>query len=91
MLGVTQLHVDRHLMGSIHPMEEKPPQTQVIVHTMTRTSEYLTQPHWESQTITMGNDISINYIYILVECLCVAAAISNILLLLYINMYRKDN
>ena len=42
-----QLHGDRHLMGSIHPVDGKPPPTQVIVHTMTGTQEYPTQPHWE--------------------------------------------
>lgn len=46
-VNASQLHVDRHLMGSIHPVDGKPPPTQVIVHTMTGTSEYPTQSHWE--------------------------------------------
>ena len=46
-VNACQLHVDRHLMGSIHPVDGKPPPTQVIVHTMTGTSEYPTQSHWE--------------------------------------------
>jgi hypothetical protein len=46
-VNASQLHIDRHLMGSIHPVDGKPLQTQVIVHTMTRTSEYPTRPHWE--------------------------------------------
>ena len=46
-VNASQLHVGRHLMGSIHPVDEKPPPTQVIVHTMTGTSEYPTQSHWE--------------------------------------------
>ena len=44
-VNASQLHVDRHLMGSIHPVDGKPPPTQVTVHKMTRTSEYPTQPH----------------------------------------------
>ena len=46
-VNASQLYVDRHLMGSIHPVDGKPPPTQVIVHTMTGTSEYPTRPHWE--------------------------------------------
>lgn len=46
-VNACQLYVDRHLMGSIHPVDGKPPPTQVIVHTMTGTSEYPTQSHWE--------------------------------------------
>ena len=59
-VNASQLHVDRHLMGSIHPVDGKPPPTHVIVHTMTGTSEYSTQLHWKWRTVTMGNDISIN-------------------------------
>ena len=46
-VNASQLHVDRHLMGSIHPVDGKPPPTQVIVHTMTGTSEYPTKSHWK--------------------------------------------
>ena len=46
-VNASQLHIDRHLMGSIHLVHGKPPPTQVIVHTMTGTSEYPTQSHWE--------------------------------------------
>jgi hypothetical protein len=53
-VNASQLHVDRHLMGSIHPVDGKPPPTQVIVHTMTGTSEYPTQPHWETASSHHG-------------------------------------
>ena len=42
LVNASQLHVGRHLMGSIHPVDGKPPPTQVIVHTMTGILEYPT-------------------------------------------------
>ena len=40
-VNASQLHVDRHKMGSIHPVDGKPSQPSSIVHTMTGISKYL--------------------------------------------------
>ena len=51
-------------MGSIHPVDEKPPQPSSIVHTMTGISEYLDSTvlgnHEESPRV---NKIFTNYIH----------------------------
>ena len=58
-----QLNVDKHLMGSIHPVEGQPPQPSSSVHKLTGTSEH-------PDSIVLGNheeslgvqEISINYV-----------------------------
>ena len=57
-VNARQLHVDRHLMGSIHPMRGKPPEPSSIVHTMIGRSETQTQPYWETRRVIKGNKIS---------------------------------
>ena len=63
-VNASQLHVDRHKMGSIHPVDGKPPQPSSIVHTMTGISEYLDSTvlgnHEESPRV---NNIFRNYIH----------------------------
>ena len=58
-----QLNVDKHLMGSIHPVEGQPPQPSSSMHKLTGTSEH-------PDSIVLGNheeslgvqEISINYV-----------------------------
>jgi hypothetical protein len=40
-VNASQLNVDKHLMGSIHPLEGQPPQPSSSVHILARSSEHL--------------------------------------------------
>jgi hypothetical protein len=62
-VNASQLNIDKHLMGSIHPVEGQPPQPSSSVHTLAGTSEHLDSHvlgnHKESSRV---HEISTNYI-----------------------------
>jgi hypothetical protein len=62
-VNASQLNIDKHLMGSIHPVEGQPPQPSSSVHTLAGTSEHLDSHvlgnHEEPSRV---HEISTNYI-----------------------------